>query len=258
VHLVKKQLTYLRQNQVSINQVMARQVEIWNDRTEIATRALLLCQLAYDQAMAESRNFTIVAAGGSTPRVLYEMLAQKDWDWSKVHVFWGDERYVPVSDSQSNEGMARQAWLNHISIPPENIHGMPTGSNDPAIDAHLYEQHLQDFFQIPPGTLPQFDMMLLGMGDDGHTASLFPHTAAIKVRDRLITIGNKDGQPRLTMTAPLINHAKEIVFMIEGAAKAKALSAVLAPKGDVNQYPSRLITGNTIWLCDRTAMQQKT
>jgi 6-phosphogluconolactonase len=95
------------------------------------------------------------------------------------------------------------------------------------------------------------------MGDDGHTASLFPHTDALKVSDRLITVGSKDGQPRITMTVPLINQAKEILFMIEGAAKAKALHAVLAPKGDVNQYPSRLITGNTIWLCDRTAMNQK-
>ncbi|MDX2255240.1 MAG: 6-phosphogluconolactonase [Pseudanabaenaceae cyanobacterium bins.39] len=236
---------------------MARQVEIWNDRAEIATRALLLSQLAYDQAVAQSKNLTLVAAGGSTPRILYEMLAQKNWNWSRVHIFWGDERYVAVDDPQSNEGMARQAWLNHVQIPPENIHGIPTNSNDPAVDAALYEQHILDFFGITSGEIPQFDLMLLGMGDDGHTASLFPHTEALKVRDRLITVGNKDGQPRITMTVPLINKSQEIIFMVEGAAKAKALSAVLAPQGDANQYPSRLITGNTIWLCDRTAMQQK-
>ena len=103
--------------------------------------------------------------------------------------------------------------------------------------------------------------MLLGMGDDGHTASLFPHTKALKVSDRLVTVGEKDGQPRITMTVSLINQAQEIIFMVEGAAKAKDLKAVLAPSGDLNQYPSRLITGNamgkTIWLCDRTAMNQK-
>jgi 6-phosphogluconolactonase len=236
---------------------MARQVEIWNDRTEIATRALLLCQLAYDQAIVKGERFTIVAAGGSTPRVLYELLAKKDWDWSKVHVFWGDERYVPVTDPLSNEGMTRQAWLNHVSIPESNIHAVPTSADDPAIAAVAYEQHIQEFFGVAEGEIPQFDLILLGMGDDGHTASLFPHTKALKVNDRLVTVGEKDGQPRITMTVPLINQAKEIMFMIEGVAKAKALKAVLAPKGDVNQYPSRLITGNTIWLCDRTAMKAK-
>ncbi|ELS33963.1 MULTISPECIES: 6-phosphogluconolactonase [Pseudanabaena] len=235
---------------------MARQVEIWNNRAEIASRALLLCQLAYNEAIAKNGRFTIVAAGGSTPRVLYELLATKEWEWSKVHVFWGDERYVPVSDPQSNEGMTRKAWLDLVAIPASNIHAIPTDPTDPtdpAIAANQYEQHIQEFFGVASGEIPQFDLILLGMGDDGHTASLFPHTKALKVSDRLVTVGEKDGQPRITMTAPLINQAKEIVFMVDGAAKAKALTAVLAPKGDVNLYPSRLITGNTIWLCDRTA-----
>ncbi|PZU91059.1 MAG: 6-phosphogluconolactonase [Pseudanabaena sp.] len=236
---------------------MAKQVEIWNDRAEIAARALMLCQIAYSEAISQSDRFTIVAAGGSTPKVLYELLATKDWDWSKVHIFWGDERYVPVSDPQSNEGMTRTAWLDRVAIPAANIHAIPTDADDPAIAAKQYEQHIQDFFGIEAGIFPQFDLILLGMGDDGHTASLFPHTEALKVRDHLITVGNKDGQPRITMTVPLINQAKEIIFMVEGAAKAKSLTAVLATQGDVNQYPSRLITGNTIWLCDRTAMNQK-
>ncbi|MCA6572876.1 MAG: 6-phosphogluconolactonase [Pseudanabaena sp. M38BS1SP1A06MG] len=236
---------------------MARQVEIWNDRAEIANRALMLCQIAYDQAITKGERFTIVAAGGSTPKVLYELLACKEWDWSKVHVFWGDERYVPVTDPHSNEGMTRQAWLDRVVIPAANIHGIPTDKDDPSIAAAQYEQHIQEFFGVSAGELPQFDLVLLGMGDDGHTASLFPHTPALKVGDRLVTVGSKDGQPRITLTVPLINRAKEIIFMIEGAAKAKALKAVLAPNGDANQYPSRLITGKTIWLCDRTAMNQK-
>ncbi len=236
---------------------MARQVEIWNDRAEIASRALFLCQLAYDEAILKGDKFTIVAAGGSTPRVLYELFAAKEWDWSKVHVFWGDERYVPVTDPQSNEGMTRKAWLDLVAIPTANIHAIPTDAEDPAIAAAKYEQHIKEFFRVGEGEIPQFDLVLLGMGDDGHTASLFPHTPALKVSDRFVTVGEKDGQPRITMTVPLINQAKEIIFMIEGAAKAKALKSVLATHGDVNQYPSRLITGNTIWLCDRTAMNQK-
>ena len=240
---------------------MAKQVEIWNDRAEIAARAMSLCQIAYNEAIAKNERFTIVAAGGSTPKVLYELLATKDWDWSKVHVFWGDERYVPATDPQSNEGMTRQAWLDMVNIPAENIHAIATDADDPAIAAANYEQHIQEFFGVEAGEVPQFDLILLGMGDDGHTASLFPHTKALKVSDRLVTVGEKDGQPRITMTVSLINQAQEIIFMVEGAAKAKALKAVLAPSGDLNQYPSRLITGNamgkTIWLCDRTAMNQK-
>jgi 6-phosphogluconolactonase len=153
--------------------------------------------------------------------------------------------------------MTRTAWLDHVVIPESNIHAVPTDAEDPAIAAAKYEQHIQEFFGVRAGEIPQFDLMLLGMGDDGHTASLFPHTKALKVIDRLVTVGEKDGQPRITMTVTLINQSKEIIFMIEGAAKAKALTAVLAPKGDINQYPSRLITGNTIWLCDRTAMKSK-
>ena len=164
---------------------------------------------------------------------------------------------MPVTDPLSNEGMTRQAWLNQVSIPESNIHAVPTTTDDPAIAAVEYEQHIQEFFGVSEGGIPQFDLILLGMGDDGHTASLFPHTKALKVNDRLVTVGEKDGQPRITMTVPMINQAKEIMFMVEGVAKAKALTAVLAPQGDVNQYPSRLITGNTIWLCDRTAMKAK-
>jgi len=236
---------------------MARQIEIWNDLAEISSRAMFLCQHAYDEAIAKGKRFTIAATGGSSPRVLYELLATKDWDWTQVHVFWGDERYVHITDPQSNEGMTRRLWLDHVAIPASNIHGMPTNADDPAIAATQYEQHIQEFFGVDAGEIPQFDLILLGMGDDGHTASLFPHTKALKVRDRLVTVGDKDGQPRITMTVPLINQAKEIIFMIEGAAKSKALSAVLTPQGDVNQYPSRLITGNVIWLCDRAAMKQK-
>ena len=153
--------------------------------------------------------------------------------------------------------MTRAAWLDRVAIPAINIHAVPTDQADPAIAATQYEQHIQEFFGVSAGEIPQFDLILLGMGDDGHTASLFPHTTALKVRDRLVTVGEKDGQPRITFTVPLINQAKEIIFMVEGAAKAKALKAVLAPSGDVSQYPSRLITGSTFWLCDRTAMNQK-
>jgi 6-phosphogluconolactonase len=232
---------------------MPRQVEILTDRSAIVARALEIVVKAYDEAIARKDRFTIAVAGGSTPKPLYEVMATQALDWTKVHVFWGDERYVPVSDPQSNEGMTRKAWLDRVSIPPQNIHAMPTDAADPAIAAQAYESHLQEFFGIQPGEIPKLDLILLGIGDDGHTASLFPGTPALSVRDRLITVGQKDSQPRLTFTAPLINQAESILFLVDGIGKADAVKAIMADRGDANTYPARLIQGNNIWLLDRNA-----
>lgn len=252
--------------------VAMAQVSVFGSRTEIAAAALEICHRAYEAAVAARGRFTIVAAGGSTPKVLYELFVSQPWHWSKVHVFWGDERYVPVSDPQSNEGMARLTWLDHVPILPENVHPMPTGENNPAVSAAKYAAELEACFAQWPDAwsevdltggensqrLPVFDLVLLGMGDDGHTASLFPHTAALAVRDQWVTLGEKAGEPRLTLTVPVINAARQILFMAEGAAKAPALAAVLAESGDAQTYPSRLIShngrGNVTWLVDHRAM----
>jgi 6-phosphogluconolactonase len=227
---------------------MSRNVETLSDRSVLIARSLELVLSAYHQAISTSDKFTFVASGGSTPKFLYEKLAQQDLDWTKFHIFWGDERYVPVSDPQSNEGMTRRAWLDHVAIPPENIHYMPTDESDPAIAAQKYENHLQEFFQIQKGEYPKFDLILLGLGDDGHTASLFPHTNALTENDRLITVGDKDGQPRLTFTANLINQGKEILFLTNSTGKENALKAVMAETEDANLYPARLINGAVTWL----------
>jgi 6-phosphogluconolactonase len=132
---------------------------------------------------------------------------------------------------------------------------MPTGANDPQIDAQHYETEIKQFFQLESGQFPNFDLILLGMGDDGHTASLFPHTEALQERDRIVTVGNKDGQPRLTLTIPAINAAKCVLFVVTGANKQPALEQVFAPDGDNLQYPSRSIepAGELWWLLDREA-----
>lgn len=223
------------------------------DRSAIVARALEIVVKACERAISERGKFTIAAAGGSTPKPLYEALATQPLDWHKVHVFWGDERYVPVSDPQSNEGMTRKAWLDRVSIPPENIHAMPTDAADPAIAAQVYESHLQEFFGVKPGEFPKLDLILLGIGDDGHTASLFPGTPALNERDRAIAVGQKDSQPRLTFTAPLIDRADLILFLVDGIGKANAVKAIMADRGDANTYPARLIQGNAIWLIDKTA-----
>ena len=229
-------------------------VEILTDKSALVERARDLI-LERSQRAIESRGlFTIALAGGSTPKPLYEALSSQSLPWSKIYIFWGDERYVAATDKDSNQLMARQAWLDKVDIPEGNIYGVNTTAGDPEKDAKEYEIRLQHFFGIEQ-KFPAFDLILLGMGDDGHTASLFPHTEALKVRDRLITVGNKDGQPRITFTIPLINQARSVMFLVAGENKRPALSEVFADRGDELQYPSRSIQpeGELIWLLDKAA-----
>ena len=234
---------------------MNRTVEVLADKTALVERARQIVIERLKKALESKDRFSIALAGGSTPKPLYEALARESLPWSKIHVFWGDERYVPKSDGDSNQLMARQAWLDKVDIPEANIHPMDTNAGNPDRDARLHEAQLRDFFATPAGEIPEFDLILLGMGDDGHTASLFPHTEVLQVSDRLVAVGNKDGQPRITFTAPLINRADCVVFLVAGANKRPALKQVFAPQADEYNYPSRLIQpqGKLLWLLDRSA-----
>jgi len=230
-------------------------VETLPHSAALVNRALELILARIETAIGQRGKFTIALSGGSTPKPLYEAIAMQDLPWEKIHVFWGDERYVPPDHPDSNQSMARKAWLDRVAIPEAHIHPMPTDQADPAAAAAAYEQHLQEFFQIQAGDFPVLDVNLLGMGDDGHTASLFPHTEALKVQNRLITVGNKDGQPRLTFTAGAINASRCVIFVVAGANKRPALAQVFAPDGDPSAYPSLLIKpqGELWWLLDAAA-----
>lgn len=234
---------------------MKKIVEVQPDQAALIKRALDLVTAKIQTAIAARGLFTIALAGGNTPKPLYEAIATQDLPWDKIHVFWGDERYVPPDHPDSNEGMARRAWLDRVNFPSANIHPVPTGASNPDADAQEHEEHLRQFFQVAPGDFPALDVILLGMGDDGHTASLFPHTDVLQVRDRLIAVGNKGGQPRLTFTAPLINHAHCVIFLVTGSNKRPALAQVFANDGDDLTYPSRLIQpqGELWWLLDEAA-----
>ncbi|MBJ7899386.1 MAG: 6-phosphogluconolactonase [Cyanobacteria bacterium RI_101] len=234
---------------------MTPSVKIFADSAQLCQGALELTLARIEAVLARKDSVTLALAGGSTPKALYQALAQADLPWSRLQVFWGDERYVPADHPDSNQRMARQVWLDQVDLPAENIHPMPTESADPQADAERYESELARFFQVPAGAFPAFDLILLGLGDDGHTASLFPHTPALEVKDRLVTVGAKDGQPRLTFTAPLINQAHCVCFLVSGAGKQAALKAVLAPEGDAQTYPARLIRpqGELFWLLDEAA-----
>ncbi|HLO87265.1 MAG TPA: 6-phosphogluconolactonase [Nostocaceae cyanobacterium] len=234
---------------------MNKTVEVLPDQKALVARALDLILSKLETAITQRGQFTIVLSGGSTPKPLYEAIATQNLPWDKIHVFWGDERYVPPDHPDSNELMARRAWLDRVAIPTANIHPIPTLSGNPAVDAAKYEQHIQEFFHTTPGQFPVLDVILLGMGDDAHTASLFPHTEALKVKDRLITVGNKDSNPRITFTYPLINSARTVIFLAAGANKRPALAQVFAPVADDFTYPSRLIKpqGELLWLLDQAA-----
>ncbi|WP_373538453.1 6-phosphogluconolactonase [Chamaesiphon sp.] len=209
-------------------------------------------------AVGERQSCAIALSGGSTPQPLYAALAGADLPWQQIHIFWGDERYVPAEHPDSNYGMAKQVWLDLVPIPPANIHPMPTDLTEPQLAAAEYERQITTYFVPATGAIPVFDIILLGIGDDGHTASLFPHTAALTVVDRLVTIGDKDGQPRITFTFPLINQARSVIFLISGTSKQAALAEIFAPMGDLAAYPARGVRpqGELLWLLDAAAGEQ--
>lgn len=234
---------------------MALFVEVLPHKQDLLSRALAVMKTEISRSLAARGQCAIALAGGSTPKPLYEALAQLDLPWSKIHIFWGDERYVPADHPDSNQRMAREAWLDHVDFPPENIHPMATTSNDPAQDAQIHEGQLQEFFATAPGEFPAFDLVLLGIGDDAHTASLFPHTAALSVGDRLVTVGEKQGEPRLTFTIPLINQARCVIFLVSGDSKRPALARIFAPEASHLDFPARAIKpqGDLWWFMDQAA-----
>jgi 6-phosphogluconolactonase len=234
---------------------MQKLVEVLADKQTLIEKSLALVLDKIATILRQQDYCTIALSGGSTPQPLYEALSSQPLNWSKIHIFWGDERYVSADHPDSNQRMARLAWLDRISIPAANIHPMPTDDPDPAVSAQKYEDHLHQWFSVNHPDFPVFDLVLLGMGDDGHTASLFPHTEALTVSDRYITVGNKDGNPRLTFTVPLINQARCVIFIAAGESKRPALAEIFAVDGDSFSYPCRLIQpqGELYWLLDAAA-----
>lgn len=234
--------------------ILNQNVEVLTDKPALVERAREIIVERIHQTIAVKDRFTIALSGGSTPKPLYASLAEESLPWSKIHVFWGDERYVPATDPDSNQLMARQAWLDKVEIPEANIHPMKTDGVSPQDDAERHAAELKQFFSTS-SKFPTFDLILLGMGNDGHTASLFPHTEALSVRDRWVTVGNHHGDPRLTFTVPLINQASCVVFLVAGKDKRPPLAKVFAAQEDETEYPSRLIQprGELLWLLDRAA-----
>ncbi len=220
---------------------------------EIASAAARDFAARAEEAIDERGRFAVALAGGSTPKATYEALA-RDYadklDWSRIHVFFGDERTVPPGHEDSNYRMAYEALLSRV--PAGSVHRM-RGELDPREAAALYEKELTAFF----GGTPRFDLVLLGIGGDGHTASLFPRTPALDVNDRWAVENpvEKLETTRLTLTVPAINAARKVAFLVAGEGKAEALKEILEGDADPRDYPAKLIrpADGPDWFVDRAA-----
>jgi len=235
---------------------MAVTIEIVRDPVALAGRGADLFVSAAQSAVAARGAFYVALSGGNTPRGMYEVLAHKHagmrMPWPRVHLYWGDERCVPPDHPDSNYGAARAALIGHVPVPPENVHRM-RGEEEPDAAARAYEAELRRLPLVPP----VFDLVLLGLGGDGHTASLFPRTAALDERERFCVPNTApDGSPRLTMTYPVFVAARKVVFLVGGGGKAGVVAGVLEGERRPADLPAQRVdprSGELVWLLDEAA-----
>ncbi len=238
------------------------EVHVLADGEELARAAADLFAQHAISAVGQRGRAVVSLSGGSTPRRMGELLARPPFreqiPWPRLHFFWGDERWVPLESPDSNAGTARRSFLDQVPVPPEQIHTFPTVGLSPRQSAAAYAREIQDLIGEEDGGLPRFDLVLLGMGDDGHTASLFPGTEALDERT-LLAVANpvpKLGATRLTLTAPVLNAGRAVVFLVGGEGKAETLAAVLDGPERPDDLPAQLVRpvdGPLRWLVDRAA-----
>lgn len=242
---------------------MQRDTRILEDGAAVAKTAAELVVAAAQAAVGAGRVFTMALAGGSTPKALYRLLSGDEalraaMPWDKMQVFFGDERHVPPDHADSNFRMASEALLARAPLAPGQVVRIKGEYADAGVAATEYQAALEDYFKLAPGAYPRLDVVLLGMGNDGHTLSLFPGTKALRPDGRLV-VSNWIGKlytERVTLTAPVVNQARLAIFMVTGADKAPALKAVLEGPQEPDQLPSQLIQpkdGKVVWLVDAGA-----
>ncbi len=235
------------------------ELEIYDNHQELAWAAAMRFAGLAESYVTESGKFTVALSGGSTPKALFSLLAKRPFadslPWSSIYVFWGDERCVAPNHPDSNFLMASETLLSQVPIPKDNIFRIPAEEESPERAANQYSSAIQQFFNADS---PCFDLIFLGMGADGHTASLFPGTEALKVEDA-IAVANyveKFKAHRITLTAKTINHARNIIFLVAGEDKAAVLKEVIEGEYQPEKFPSQLIKpvdGNLIWMLDEAA-----
>lgn len=199
--------------------------------------------------LKKKNNFTLVLAGGNTPIPLYEKLATVELPWERIHLFWGDERFLPATNDENNFKRAYDIFISKINIPSKNIHRIKTEFPDPQICALEYEKELLNFF----GTTPEFDLTILGMGTDGHTASIFPKSNVLDESNKLVVSTPPYGNPkvpRITLTLKSINNSKNILFLISDEKKLEIVREIIEdPQKAAEKYPAALVKAKkrTIW-----------
>ncbi len=241
---------------------MAREIVIVEDEQQLAATAADLVAVSMRAAVESHGVFRIALAGGTTPRSVHTVLAgdpkYKTLPWGQTDVFWGDERAVRPDHPDSNYRMAFETLLSRVPVDPARVFRIPAEDPDPQEAAAEYARTLRRVFGTADRALPRFDLMLLGVGADGHTASLFPSSPALDERDRLVVAAWSDAHRtwRVTMTLPVLNAAAQVTFMVSGAGKAAAVAAALAPPLDATPPPAGLVqpvAGRAIWVLDRAA-----
>ena len=241
-------------------------IEVLPDVAAVALRGADLFALAAQEAAAARPAFTAALSGGHAPRPLYALLARQQFTqkipWRRVHLYWGDERCVPPESKDSNYGMARDAFISRVPIPDDNVHRM-RGEDDPDEAAASYERLLSQPPALPSTSkadLPVIDFVFLGIGPDGHTASLFPHSPALAVEDRLVVVNEGEGTgKRLTVTYPVINAARHVLFVVTGAAKAGIVAEVIEGLRAPEAVPAQGVApvhGSVTWLLDEAAASE--
>lgn len=242
---------------------MKPEIQRYQDIKEFSIAAAELVAESANQAVERHGHFTLALSGGSTPRTLYECLVQEPYrsriPWAETHLFWGDERYVPVEHTDSNAAMVSQALIERAPIPLQNVHRISTELASPERVAGQYEATLQEYFYVfdPISSrkqCPVFDLILLGMGPDGHTASLFPDSPVLDEEEHWVAATPVPKlQPavrRITLTFPVINAAKTVVFLVSGREKRSIMQAILDnPEQARDQYPSARVNpdGRLVW-----------
>lgn len=240
---------------------MRGELSVLRDRPALAERAARVVAQRLAAAVEARGTASLVLAGGTTPRELYHRLALppfvKQIPWAELDILWSDERAVPPDHPESNYRLAQTALLAHVPLRPERIHRIP-GELPPAEAARRYEREIRHAFGLDAGELPRFDLVLLGVGSDGHTASLFPRTAALSTTDQLAAANwvPRLGAQRVTLTFPALNHAAAVLVLVAGADKAEALARVLEGGEAIDDCPARGIApeaGKLLWLVDEAA-----
>lgn len=239
---------------------------ICRDPADLAQRAAEFIATTARKAITQRGRFTLVLSGGSTPEKTYGLLGRgdsaTDLDWQSTFLFFGDERFVPPADPVSNFGMARRSLIERVAIPLANVVPMPTDGPDAADGARRYSETIGQFFNVPANSLPApaFDLVLLGLGDDGHTASLFPGKQSLSVTDHWVTSSSPGCLPppvdRITLTFPILNRARQVLFLVAGEKKAEIVREILEDEPAPEKYPAagiRPAEGNVTWLLDAAA-----